>query len=641
MRTQFSNYSMDKFNNELNQMLDDKLVNFFKLFVMTEPDTKLSVTLLPMDIYNNRYHGLHPKFDEAYLRKFLSNNEVNESDKFWSSIYELQTSEPYGLFDLIYDDCIEEEFKELGDIEELKTILLGRSILQMGSRYGFKVKFVDSMTKNSFSKELDLVCNSLELDKRILLETYDEGYESFAKFKGIWPIELITIIQSKYDFVEKDNNLLLIPSEEGSKQKLLTKTLSFQQMKYFVFIPGGVYYSGVMPRVMNIDYKCNQASNSTIKHLSFGVCRTTFATVDMMDNSEILNHFFFNGRREDHDRKIRMDAFDYHEDNVQMKYLYKYNDSLQNDQKAYELNEISKLNTYLKYSFNTHTIAVSCNIKTSDNFLIAAQRDEISIDAGEFYCSANGQSEFMDKHVSFYKESVFEDLPSMNYNSDYRVDLNNEIRREVIAELGITALNSEWNYLGVSYLAINQEKNKNDQGKPSKRRMHFNVLTSNKTSLDFKSVVANQKHATENFENSKVVGIQTILFGTLSELILKTIKFIYKWINENKSRMFLLLFFLSVVVSKNRSSDLNMQNIVDISLLMVYFLLSTYEYFKNRKLRKLKFVKRFYLPHYMRKQDFNAIKLFNKLSKIRYTSKRLTFHGIFIIMYMLTLIHEE
>ena len=65
----------------------------------------------------------------------------------------------------------------------------------------------------------------------------------------------------------------------------------------------------------------------------------------MMDNSEILNHFFFNGRREDHDRKIRMDAFDYHEDNVQMKYLYKYNDSLQNDQKAYELNEISKLNT--------------------------------------------------------------------------------------------------------------------------------------------------------------------------------------------------------------------------------------------------------------------------------------------------------
>ena len=73
--------------------------------------------------------------------------------------------------------------------------------------------------------------------------------------------------------------------------------------------------------------------------------------------------------------------------------------------------------------------------------------------------------------------------------------------------------------------------------------MHFNVLTTNKTSLDFKSVVANQKHATENFENSKVIGIQTILFGTLSELTLKTIKFIYKWINKNKSRVFLLLFF--------------------------------------------------------------------------------------------------
>ena len=118
----------------------------------------------------------------------------------------------------------------------------------------------------------------------------------------------------------------------------------------------------------------------------------------------------------------------------------------------------------------------------------------------------------MDKH-DLYKESVFEDLPSMNYNSDYRVDLNNEIRREVIAELGITALNSEC-YLGVSYLAINQ-KRINDQGKPTKRRMHFNVLTTNKTSLDFKSVVANQKHATENFENSKVVGIQTILWNSI------------------------------------------------------------------------------------------------------------------------------
>ena len=113
--------------------------------------------------------------------------------------------------------------------------------------------------------------------------------------------------------------------------------------------------------------------------------------------------------------------------------------------------QIKNINQYLENSFNTHTIAVSSNITTSDNYLIIGKRSKKSSDPGMYYCSSNGQSEFRDKHVDFYRKSVFEDLPTMEYDSEYRVDLNQEIQREALAELGITSFESEWHYYCLLY----------------------------------------------------------------------------------------------------------------------------------------------------------------------------------------------
>ena len=90
----------------------------------------------------------------------------------------------------------------------------------------------------------------------------------------------------------------------------------------------------------------------------------------------------------------------------------------------------------MKYSFNTHTIAVSANIETVDDYLLFGKREIKSIDAGKYYCSVNGQSEFLDENVSFYRTSVYEDLPTMDYNSKYSIDIENEISREAIEEIG-------------------------------------------------------------------------------------------------------------------------------------------------------------------------------------------------------------
>lgn len=236
----------------------------------------------------------------------------------------------------------------------------------------------------------------------------------------------------------EENRLYFVvkQSQYDIQQNNLYNVLAFNDIENYTYVGEGYYYSGVMSRVMKVEYKDNQASNALIKQIRFYVCKTTYATVDMMDNTSILQHPFFNESLHNRNTRSLMIEFDHHEDRCHLN-LYHSKPGAENERLL--------LNDYLRQSFNTHTIAVSYNIKTADGYYIAAKRNTNCIDTGEYYCAANGQSEFIDKHASFYQESVFEDMPTMVYDSEYRVDLNNELRREVIAELGISSLNSEWN----------------------------------------------------------------------------------------------------------------------------------------------------------------------------------------------------
>lgn len=636
MKKIFSNLSIDDINQYLAKALRDKPVNVFKLFLIKEKGTKLSVTVAPRSEYLGRYHGLHPEFSEEALKCFLFKKQMIDSNSFWEAIFDLKRSDGSELMDLIMSKDTSDSF---GDLSFLKRILLGRSILQMSLNYGFVVDVPDRATLERFENDLERICKEHGTDKNLFLNSKHEDKDKDSKIKllGIWPDFLIRSIGEIYglDFDGDNNCLKLVVGDEKKllNERLFKNVLSYKQSEYHQFVGNGSYYSGVMPRVMGVNYKDRQTSNDIIRHLSFSVCLTTYATVEMMDNSRILLHPFFSCN---HNKKqLLMNQFDDYEDSLQKQYLF-------SDEK--NLSEMDKLNAYLSSSYNTHTIAVSCNLKTVDHYLVAAQRDLKSIDAGEFYCSANGQSEFVDRHVNFYKESVFEDLPSMYYDSDFRVDFNNELRREVIAELGVTALDSEWDYVGVSYLAMDRSENIKKEVREFKRRMHFNVLALNKTPLSFTDVVNNQRYATERFENSRVIGIQTVLISGIMDLLSQMLSFCYHWLNRNKSNLFVTVFFFSFLLSRLDSQDeaniaLGLSHLIDMVLLVGYFIFLSISFFKDLKFKRIKIIKRIYCPFFIKNSKLNSEKLLEKISS-RGLRKSLDFHGIFILMYLLT-IREE
>lgn len=48
-----------------------------------------------------------------------------------------------------------------------------------------------------------------------------------------------------------------------------------------------------MPCVKEIEYEKNDSLSDKVKYIVFNVVRTTYATVDAMDNSNVLEHPFF------------------------------------------------------------------------------------------------------------------------------------------------------------------------------------------------------------------------------------------------------------------------------------------------------------------------------------------------------------
>ncbi len=163
-------------------------------------------------------------------------------------------------------------------------------------------------------------------------------------------------------------------------------------------------------------------------------------------------------------------------------------------------------------------------------------------------------------------------MPSLDYNSKYRVDLDDEIRREVIAELGICNLSAVWEYYGASYLSKNNFPNKSDENisieesnKIKNRRMHFNVLSSNKTDLSYKEVLKNSKNAVEKFENSQILGLKISVFSNVFNMIKSYLHEIFKWLLNNNSNIFLVILYISIIFNKGKLSFDDLEKILNSS----------------------------------------------------------------------------
>lgn len=316
MKNIFLNIDKEYINTKIKDAISNEKVNNLRLFV-TSNESKLSVTLSPDKTNYTAYHGLHPSFDEDMLKSFLEKNSVNDHLEFWKSINNLQNGDISYMNLIFHKDfwSLNQDNEKLLDlfsenkIPELNEILLGRSILHMASHFGFILKFKDKSMKHSFENHVKDLLKNLLIDDQssINLKIEDEQ----VSFYGILPQEIIKSISLKYSFFVEDDILFI---EESTSKNYLTELFSFKKdfLHHFKLIDCSVYYSGVMPRVMGIQLQDNYNVSKEIKPVMIYVSRTTYATVDFMDNPKILKHDFF-----DFYRKSQMLEFDNYEDNLQ------------------------------------------------------------------------------------------------------------------------------------------------------------------------------------------------------------------------------------------------------------------------------------------------------------------------------------
>lgn len=551
---------------------------------------------------------------------------LNNVQDFWAFIYTIQN-------EIKYMDLLQDNLSELLNYihineDELKITLLGKAVLQMASHFGFKIKLLSEDIN-----DLVFILNN----KNIPLTWWNVDKEKLViDFRGIWSIEAVEYICEYFDYDEL--KCILIKNKGTAENKLRNILLHHSEYKdMYTLCDSDVYYSGVMPRVMRIECINQTHSSKGIKCIKFYVCRTTYATVDCMDNSTILTHPFFKHNIGNKTRLEVLAKVNYYEDCLQQEYLYNKKPVF-SDNKRYEEMKIEDINNYLSKSINTHTVAVSGNIITKDNYLILSKRSTSAIDADKFYCSVNGQSEFRDENVKFYKTSVFEDMPSMDFQSKYRIDLNNELRREVIAELGIPLIDRDWIYYGISYLSINNEEN-HIQEKSSiynKRRMHFNVLAYNTVPYMFSEIVKSQKKATEYFENQKLVGLRIYIFPNIFYVIFHEIRKLINWLIKNRSNFFLLYFFVTYLLSQKKNTTLQFRNVVDIIVFFTYVMSNILQWWKAREIIKLKINKYFILRKYIKNNQFDLKKVHEHLSSHWNKNKKLTnMHAIAKVMFSL------
>lgn len=626
----FDKLTLQKFNEEINEVIEENKINHIHLFATPSNNEKLSVTLVPDKRYDDVYHGLHPSFNERMLRDFLSNLSSNSASVFWSNVRQLQTqSKPMNLIVFENDNKYFNFLSHINEKLELEISLLGKAILQMSSHFGYRLKCPIFVMYHEVIEFL----TKMEMSDQIFWKS--DGVKREIQLLGIWPIEMIAAITSQFD-VEIKNDELFIKKRTSEPTLILDRLLRFDDNweQHYELITSDVYYSGVLPCVRRIELEPKISTSSHIKSLLMHVIRTSFATVDTFDNAVIMKHPFFHSERsEKHLNLIR--EFDRSEDLLQEENLFSPLESTQND--GYEQESIVRLNRYLSQSMNTHTIAVLANVITSDGYLLAAKRGALNIDAGEYYCSVNGQSEFRDERVDFYQKSVYEDMPTMDYHSKYRVDLQNEVQRECIAELGIATFNANWDYYGVSYLCINNHIESDVDFENSKviqyRRMHFNVMLSNSTSSTFREVLKSHQYATENFENDYLFGIKFRLFKHLGDFILKLAPDSIRWMLANRSKVSVILIIFFLLIGKQSLDSLTLKDILEIVLLCIPIILIVVEWCAKYKIHKKTMEKIFFISRLQKDGQFEITSIFNSIFKDKEKS------NVQAILYMMYALH--
>lgn len=648
----FKDYSLKQFNKDISGLIKGEVVNHIKLFAATD-EAKISVVLRPLGD-KTFYYGLHPSFSEQQMLNTVLYKNITTANDFWQAVSKEQSNNNW--FKLNGFNNFDNSF----DLEqnELETILLGRSILQMASHFGFRLHCKETIVeelKQTIAKlwreespksEFNSHTEYFTKEKTFFCQWNANENGTYIDFLGVWPKKIIEKLDKKFEIRFSDNgeSIELFIEEKTGVNPISDNYITLSEMYGMMDNPnnltlrnefrlrdGNIYYSGTMPRVKKIEYDTNHPSSEQIKYLIMHVERTTFATVDCMDNPIIMLHPFFSKLFKERPLYDYLLDFDRYEDKTQSAYLYNQKEENDDVQTEYETGEIKKINAYLEKSFNTHTVAVSANIETSDHYLLVGKRGKGTIDDGEYYCSVNGQSEFNDEKVSFYQDSVYEDLPTLDFNSNKRIDLNNEIQRETIAELGISMFEQDWQYYGISYLSINNENNYvpsgektyEDTAKITKRRMHFNVLTYNKSYSNFENIYNDHENVTEKFENSFIEGIRLNVYKDWKEFMQHFIEKISTRAYNHSGMISVLILSITILMNllsekgDKATTSIGILDFFEIFIVTIYLLLVFKKWYSNKEVRQHRRTIRFDTKEFKRhahSKNNSLSKLFDKFN---------------------------
>lgn len=357
---------------------------------------------------------------------------------------------------------------------------------------------------------------------------------------------------SDFDKLEEDSSIIVNKLREKNidlslldKKQLLcfnnsgTRMLLYQKNNILVSIVGDntEYYSGVLPRLRKI-VNSQKPFNSKVESYEINISRTTYATVDALCDNKILNMDIFDqcsvNTIDENNQKCKRSAKEV------LKDFNDYEFELENKLFDKEIVSLDDVNEYMQSTNGPLNIAVSSNIFTKDKYLLFGFRSASSIDNGTLYCSINGQSEIADTNVEFYKDSVYDDFPTIDLKNN-RLDFNHELARETLAELSLPGYEDDFKYLGISMLG--QKRSKSDENP----RFHFNILATHNSSYSFEEVQNRWRESTEEFENKEILGYKLKVFKSKRKYLFESLKSIMSFIKEKKDKIIMALSMITAV----------------------------------------------------------------------------------------------
>lgn len=494
-----------------------------------------------LDFSKDVYYGIHPSFDNTSIMNLLISGEIDSIDSLTG--YCLSNRHLFNLYN---------------QSSKVVCSMYKKVILQTLSKFGVKCKIQDNLS-------YDYVKEQWKEFQNLYLK-FDDKYKNIYLL-GSNSETSIAHLQEKGIYLTFDPNGIMI----GKTNTVKTDIRSAFTKENIQLVYGKAYYNGVQPKLIHILEKDNWFTNDGVITLTLYVTKTTFFTVDAFDN-----HFQNDNCLLTKDDVDNIKDF-FHAEDQRHRQLF-------HDLQQASANHIVLINNYLRDSVFTNIVNVSANLITTDKRLIIARRSQNVMDHNHLYPSVNGTSEFNDENVSFYRQSVLEDIPTLQSRSNQRMDFNNELMRETIAELNVNNLINKWKYVGMTLIASQnrqQSSQENSDDKPKKhitnlintllrqiskkknkelkqnqdetkelgivsRKFHFNVLAFNHVNETSQSIIDDAKTAVEAFEHKKLYMIYVRLANSWLHFIFLTIWTFLKKLMDFQVIFFILLGLLNV-----------------------------------------------------------------------------------------------